>query len=509
MLGKFVGGNLSQAARVDEVEPLTESELLLRARNGDMDAFSELAQRNHGPALIVARSIVDSATAEDVVADSFERLLALLARGEGPTHSLRPYFLQMVRHRAIDTHRQRREVPFAGFEEPAVVDADTADASDASDHVQQAFASLPERWQAALWLSAVDGMSHADIGRELDLSENAVNQLVHRSKEGLRQAYLTEVVGSARQECQPVSELLSKYVRGRCGSRAEQRVAAHLETCDVCQAAVADLRRLNSRIGSALAVGVLGGVGLALARQPARAMAAEGFGGAVAGGILRVSAGVAIAGLVVSASAVLTPLVGGESNTSVLAQRALSTPAVVPSSSATPSPTPTGKSLAPSTSPKQGTPLPKPSSADPSAPDSIKPAGVNVVVGQATAEWIELPGEDVRVTVPVKAPSNVSLIARVQVEGWLSTFSVQSVTGFGNWSCAMEESSEARAVLSCTMAPSTRHDLTMYFRGAESGAVCVTVEPVEFPELDPSDNATQVGFPQLTPQPDTTPTSLG
>lgn len=508
MLGEFVGGNLSQAARVDEVEPLTESELLLRARNGDMDAFAELAQRNHGPALIVARSIVDSVTAEDVVADSFERLLALLARGEGPTHSLRPYFLQMVRHRAIDTHRQRREVPFAGFEEPSVDDADTA-ASDASDHVQQAFAALPERWQAALWLSAVDGMSHADIGRELGLSENAVNQLVHRSKEGLRQAYLTEVVGSARQECQPVSELLSKYVRGRCGSRAEQRVAAHLETCDVCQSAVADLRRLNSRIGNTLAVGVLGGVGLALVRQPARAMAAEGFGGAVAGGVLRVAAGVAIAGLVVSASAVLTPLVGGESNTSVLAQRALSTPAGVPSSSATPSPTPTGKSLVPSTSPKPATPLPKPSSADPSATNSIKPAGVNVVVGQATAEWVELPGEDVRVTVPVKAPSNVSLIARVQVEGWLGSFEVQSVTGFGNWSCTAVTPSEGNAILSCTLPPSTRHDLTMYFRAAESGSVCVRVDPVELPELDASDNATQVGFPQLTPQPDTTPTSLG
>lgn len=508
MLGEFVGGNLSQAARVDEVEPLTEGELLLRARNGDMDAFAELAQRNRGPALIVARSIVDATTAEDVVADSFERLLALLSRGEGPTHSLRPYFLQMVRHRAIDSHRQRREVPFAGFDEP-VTDDDAADASDTSDHVQQAFASLPERWQAALWLSAVDGISHADIGRELGLSENAVNQLVHRSKEGLRQAYLTVVVGSARRECQPVSELLGKYVRGRCGSRAEQRVAAHLETCDVCQSAVAELRRLNSRIGNTLAVGVLGGVGLALARQPARAMASEGMWGAATGGILRVSAGVAIAGLVVAASTVLAPLAGVESSTSMLTQRALATSAGSPAAPATPSPTPTKDSLVRPASPKPVTPLPKPSSATPSPTSSLNPVGVDVVVGQATAEWVELPGEDVRVAVPVKAPSNVSLIARVEVEGWLTTFAVQSVAGFGNWTCTVQESSEAHAVLSCTMAPSARHDLTMVFRGAGSGSVCVTVEPVEFEDLNPANNATQVGFPEWGPEPDATQATQG
>jgi len=250
----------------------TESDLLLRVRSGDMDAFAELVGRNRGSALVVARSIVDPASAEDVVADSIERLLLILRRGDGPTYSVRPYFLQMVRNRAIDYRRRTVELPLDPTETKPVV----AEAPEGADDtlVRSAFEALPERWQAALWLGVVESRSHAEIGRELDVAEGAASQLLHRAREGLRQSYLDAQLGT-EDECTRLSGLLGRYVRGRCSSRDTRTVNAHLTSCECCRSALSRTRQLNARIGSALAVGILGGVGLELLRRPGAAMAAE------------------------------------------------------------------------------------------------------------------------------------------------------------------------------------------------------------------------------------------
>jgi RNA polymerase sigma factor (sigma-70 family) len=250
----------------------TESDLLLRVRGGDLDAFSELVERNRGPALVVARSIVDAATAEDVVADSIERLLVVLKRGDGPTYSVRPYFLQMVRNRAIDDKRRAVEIPVDTVH-AVPSDGEGLDEAD-SAVVRSAFEALPERWQTALWLGIVESRTHAEIGRELDVAEGAASQLLHRAREGLRQSYLDAHVGDD-DECTRLKGLVGRYVRGRCSARDARKVKAHLDQCETCRAAIIKTRRLNARIGSTLAVGLLGGVGWELLRRPATAMAAD------------------------------------------------------------------------------------------------------------------------------------------------------------------------------------------------------------------------------------------
>lgn len=505
MLGEFVGGNLSQAAHAEDfTSALTESELLARARSGDMDAFAELAQRHHTPALIVARSIVDHATAEDVVADSFERLLGVLARGDGPTQSLRPYFLQMVRHRAIDSHRRHRDVPLTDSAESTEVDSEPP----TDDSIRNAFESLPERWRTALWLSAVDGLSHAEIGRELGLSENAVNQLVHRAKEGLRQAYLTESVSSPPRECRPYSDLLGKYVRGRCGARAERRVKAHVENCARCQSTVADLRQLNTRIGGALAVGVLGGVGLALVRQPAQAMAAEGVMGVAAGagrsGLLRAAVGVAAAGSIAVASLVLTPVVGTEPESSAamtfertVADLSISTPAASPTPTPTPTPTPkpTPSPRVPTVAPPVRSTQPSPEPSSPKAEPT--PKGVDVVVGPgyaalgASTDWMVVLG------VPVTAPSTVSLVATIKLDVSIGQVSARSGPGYGAWRCAVSDSTEVSSTVRCTAAPGVDHDLVIAIDNYGAGSARIEVYPVDVTDVNLANNVTDAVFPAV------------
>jgi RNA polymerase sigma factor (sigma-70 family) len=344
----------------------TESDLLLRVRAGDMEAFAELAERNEGPALAIAKGIVDPATAEDVVSDSIERLLVLLKRGEGPTYCVRPYFLQMVRNRAIDYPRRTVEIPVDTAESrPAVTPA-----SDEPDSavVRSAFESLPERWQAALWMGVVESRSHAEIGRELDVAEAAASQLLHRAREGLRQSYLDAQVG-AEEGCTQLSGLVGKYVRERCSRRDAHKVDAHLASCPACREAVAKSRQLNSRIGAVLAVGVLGGVGLELFRHPSTAMAAE-MGGlparaiqsAKAAGKARHWVGAAVGMIITAALVVGLPANGADMLAdaifkqlpTALTPTPLVTPTPTPSPSATPSATPT--STATSTGPTAATP---------------------------------------------------------------------------------------------------------------------------------------------------------
>ena len=48
--------------------------------------------------------------------------------------------------------------------------------------VEQALAQLPERQRIALWLSAVEGLSYAEVAASLETSEKSVKALVHRAR---------------------------------------------------------------------------------------------------------------------------------------------------------------------------------------------------------------------------------------------------------------------------------------------------------------------------------------
>jgi DNA-directed RNA polymerase specialized sigma24 family protein len=50
---------------------------------------------------------------------------------------------------------------------------------------------LPERQRAALWLSAVEGLSYAEVAASLETSEKSVKALVHRAR-----CALAELIGA-------------------------------------------------------------------------------------------------------------------------------------------------------------------------------------------------------------------------------------------------------------------------------------------------------------------------
>lgn len=71
---------------------VSDPELITQVRNGDREAFGELYRRHSGPATNLARQFArNAAEADDLVSESFARVLDNLLDGKGPDTAFRAY----------------------------------------------------------------------------------------------------------------------------------------------------------------------------------------------------------------------------------------------------------------------------------------------------------------------------------------------------------------------------------------------------------------------------------
>src|SRR5690349_19140102 len=246
-----------------ESVPPGDADLIAASRAGDAAAYDTLYRRHVAAAHSLARQLVrNRAEADDVVAETFAKILDLLRRGGGPEGAFRPYLLTAVRRAAYDRHRAERRQLVTGemetfdrgvpFADPAVADLERT-------MIARAFASLPERWQAVLWHTEIEGARPADVAPLLGLTANGVAALAYRAREGLRQAYLQmHLSGTVRDECRPVAAKLGAYVRGGLAKREAAVVGAHLDQCAECRRVFAELGDVNVALKGIVAPIVLG-----------------------------------------------------------------------------------------------------------------------------------------------------------------------------------------------------------------------------------------------------------
>ncbi|WP_406387326.1 RNA polymerase sigma factor [Streptomyces sp. NBC_00887] len=193
--------------------PLADPDLTARIRSGPpaaaAAALEELYRRYRTSVLIYARSCTqDSHTAEDLAAEAFARTLRAVRGGTGPTGPWRPYLIATIRRTAADWATTARRTELAADLETRLPDAPMAASGEElmlvqedADLVRRAFRRLPERWQIALWQSAVEGQAPGTMAPLLGLSPSGVTSLVARARQGLRAAYLAEqVAGEASPE---------------------------------------------------------------------------------------------------------------------------------------------------------------------------------------------------------------------------------------------------------------------------------------------------------------------
>ena len=452
----------------------SDADILAAIRSGDTSAYDLLYKRHMAAAKGLARQLVhDPAKVDDVVSETFVRVLDLLKRGGGPGDAFRPYLLTAVRRKAYDLRSgERRQVVTADMEalDPGVPFIDPAVEGLERRLITRAFLSLPERWQAVLWHMEIEGEKPADIAPMLGLTANSVAALAYRAREGLSQAYLQmHLSGGARQECRPVAEKLGAYVRGRLSRRESAVVADHLDGCADCRSVYGELDDVNAALRGDLAPFVLG---------PAAAtyLAAGGAKGGLLGWFLgpvrwlrhapkhqqAVAAGVAAA-VVAAALAALaagTPPhhhkkprypAAAPTRSAPPSQHPGSAPAPAPSASAPPlavpahTPPPSAAASAHRTVAKPAPPAPAPSPAHLVA--RINPVGALLPgsVGSVAFDVVNQGRQAVKnLTASITLPPGVSYVSG----GALGLDAPQTITNPGDWICA-----PVAAGASCTHGP--------------------------------------------------------
>lgn len=253
----------------------SDADLIRLVRAGDAAAYEQLFLRHRDVAIRYARRIADSERAEDLCAEAFTKILDLLQRGKGPDVAFRAYLLTTVRTSHLNTIRSGSREDLVPDHEPIsrmLPHNDDPDARFDASAIHRAFSSLPHRWQAALWLTSVEGLSNEEASRHLDIKVNAVASLAFRARAGLRQAYLSEhLLETTDPRCRRVIELLPSYARGTLTDRRSATVEVHLETCAPCTAAALELSEVDSRLGALLAPLALTGLTAGAVIVPAKA----------------------------------------------------------------------------------------------------------------------------------------------------------------------------------------------------------------------------------------------
>jgi len=275
-------------ARNRETES-SDAELLARCRDGDRAAFGVLWERHRRAGIVAARNIAPGLDPDDLVSAAYLKILELVSSGRGPSGAFRPYLYRVISTLAADTHRLP-EVASDQFD--AIPDLSEVgpweDGAFDLNATARAFESLPERWQAALWYSEVEGMAPRQIAPLLGLSANGVSALCARAKEGLQSAWVETHVNMQLEDetCRTTREQLQRYQRGKLTARRSREVAAHLEQCRDCRVAAAEFSTLNRQLALVLATLFVGGVSAtALVQQFGGAGAASvGIAGASTAG---------------------------------------------------------------------------------------------------------------------------------------------------------------------------------------------------------------------------------
>ena len=150
-------------------------------------AFEAIVDRYRRPLLRYAERFPAAGPAEDVVQAAFVRAWGALREGT-EVRDLRPWLYRIVHNTALNAVKLQRGDDIELIESEALGVGPEAEAE-----IQEelrltlgGIAALPGRQRDALLAVAVDGRAHADVGRELGITDTAVRQLVRRARASVR-----------------------------------------------------------------------------------------------------------------------------------------------------------------------------------------------------------------------------------------------------------------------------------------------------------------------------------
>jgi RNA polymerase sigma-70 factor, ECF subfamily len=184
--------------------------LLRRTSQGDQQAFAELMQRHQNRVYRLALRLLRQAQeAEDAAQEVFLKAYQNAGRFN-PTGTVAAWLNRITANHCLNLLRSRnvrKEVPWEDLDSSSGQSREGASAAAAADNpldlvttkecavqIQKALAELPENQRQALVLKRFGDFSYQEIGGMMGLSASAVDGLIKRARQNLRQV-LGEYLG--------------------------------------------------------------------------------------------------------------------------------------------------------------------------------------------------------------------------------------------------------------------------------------------------------------------------
>ncbi|MCX5206230.1 sigma-70 family RNA polymerase sigma factor [Streptomyces sp. NBC_00237] len=237
-------------------------------------SYAQIYEEQQPQLVAYARSLTGNPwLAEDLVAEAHFRVWRRLSAGHS-VDNVPAYLTTTVRNLATTVGRSSRESPQDPQDTHGPWGAEPVDATGADhdpgtriasvDLLARVLKQLPERWVKVLWLAEAEDRPLEAVAREVGAGRGATAVLLHRAREGMRQAFLRAYPGTpVNPACDAHWERIPAHVRGMDSERQSDKLQRHLGDCADCRDRLAVLMQANTRlpalVGPALLIFVLGG----------------------------------------------------------------------------------------------------------------------------------------------------------------------------------------------------------------------------------------------------------
>jgi RNA polymerase sigma-70 factor (ECF subfamily) len=176
---------------VATVTVVNETELIIRAKNGERNAFSELVCIHaEGVRNVIYRMCGDAQIAEDAAQEAFIQAWLHLAAYR-PQTPLRNWLYRIAVNAATDMLRKEKRILPSAVEDLQLQDSQPGPEALYSQEertalVQKAILSLPEASRAVLVLREYEGMSYHEIADALDIPMGTVMSRLNYARKVLK-----------------------------------------------------------------------------------------------------------------------------------------------------------------------------------------------------------------------------------------------------------------------------------------------------------------------------------
>ncbi len=224
------------------------------------DSFESIYRRHVRDVYGFSLSMLGNAEdAEDVAQTTFLNAYRALERGEQVEH-LRAWLLAIAHNLCRQRFRTASRRPQTVELDPEAAEAFYDEDAPTAQEIRHAMDQLSFNQRTVLVLREIEGLSYEEIAEAMETSLSAVETLLFRARQALR-----EQLEAAESDlgCDAVQRLISLQLDGKLSRQDKGLLRAHLRTCGECarfaRSQRARKRIMPSLIAVPLPVGLTGG----------------------------------------------------------------------------------------------------------------------------------------------------------------------------------------------------------------------------------------------------------